>query len=109
MKRDRSDEEQNANEDEQLSEDDFGPRMENLGPKPKKQKKHKRVKFEKFYLQVCTPFLATHQPLVPPLCRYVRKELHAQKATVTHHRCTHHRFHYHSLCGWPRKVLEETT
>jgi hypothetical protein len=50
MKREREDAEEQAND--LSSEDDFGPRLEDLGPKPTKKPKKKRVKFEKFFLEV---------------------------------------------------------
>lgn len=55
MKRERGEEDDEVqHETEQLSDDDFGPRMEDMGPAAPKSKKQKikRVRFEKVYLQV---------------------------------------------------------
>ena len=49
MKREREEEEQKGQD---LSDDDFGPRMEDMGPTIKKKRKQNAIKFEKFYIQV---------------------------------------------------------
>lgn len=81
MKRERGEEENDVQE--QLSDDDFGPRLEDMGPRPaKKLKQKKRVKFEKFYLQVrASPRLLT--PSLFPVLKCMKRATCTESLCLT--------------------------
>eukprot|EP01127_Copromyxa_protea_P004695 TRINITY_DN14521_c0_g1_i1.p1 TRINITY_DN14521_c0_g1~~TRINITY_DN14521_c0_g1_i1.p1 ORF type:complete len:652 (-),score=148.48 TRINITY_DN14521_c0_g1_i1:43-1998(-) len=72
MKRERSDEPENKAVQDDLSDDDFGPRMEDFAPQPKAKKAKKvSLKFEKVYLQALP-------------CAEMYEKSYMHRKTVTH-------------------------